>query len=65
MPHQHEDSDHGPGISRRHALDLMSVTSPLPMALDTGDADDFTFAAAGGLACSRGVRPQGEIAVAA
>jgi hypothetical protein len=65
MPHRHEDSDHGHGISRRHELDRMIVISVSCLALDTGDADDFTFAAAGGLACFCGVRPQGEIAVAA
>jgi hypothetical protein len=62
MPHRHEDSDHGHGISRRHELDRMIVISVSCLALDTGDADDFTFAAAGGLACFCGV-PQGEIAV--
>ncbi|MGX9142977.1 hypothetical protein [Mesorhizobium sp. 128a] len=64
MPHHDWDSDHGRGVSRRHALDRMIIISVSWLALDTGDADDFTFAAAGGLACSRGVRPQGEIAVA-
>ena len=71
MPHHHRDSDHGRGISRRHALDRMSavllpsVAPILPILLDTGDADEFTFATTGGLACSRGVRPPGEITGAA
>jgi hypothetical protein len=65
MPHHYWDSDHGLGTSRRHALDRMSITSPLSMTLDTGDADEFTFTSTGGLACSQGVRPKGEIAVAA
>ncbi|CAN7722863.1 hypothetical protein [Mesorhizobium caraganae] len=62
MPHHYWDRDHGHGTSRRHALDRMSVTSPLSMALDTGDADEFSFATAGGFACFCGVRPhkQGE-----
>jgi len=62
MPHRHEDSDHGHGISRRHELDRMIVISVSCLALDTGDADDFTFATAGGFACFCGVRPhtQGE-----
>ena len=65
MPHHYGDHDHGHGISRRHVLDRMIVISVSCLALDTGDADDFTFASAGGLACSCGVRPKGEIAVAA
>lgn len=65
MPHHFEGSEQGHGISRGHELDRMIVISVSCLALDTGDADDFSFAAAGGLACSRGVRPQGEIAVAA
>ncbi|MGX5840414.1 hypothetical protein ACWGTI_06825 [Mesorhizobium sp. ArgA1] len=65
MPHHFEDSQQGHGISRRHGLDRMIVISVSGLALDTGDADDFTFATAGGLACSCGVRPKGEIAVAA
>jgi len=64
VPHHCEDSEEDHGTGRRHALDRMSIISVSCLALDTGDADDFTFAAAGGLACSRGVRPQGEIAVA-
>ncbi|MBA1141151.1 hypothetical protein [Mesorhizobium neociceri] len=62
MPHHFEDSEQGLGVSRRHALNRMSVTSPLSMALDTGDADEFTFATAGGFACFCGVCPhkQGE-----
>jgi hypothetical protein len=65
MPHHFKDSQQGHGISLGRVLDRMIVISVSCLALDTGDADDFSFAAAGGLACSRGVRPQGEIAVAA
>ena len=65
MPHHFEDNEQGHGISRGHELDRMIVISVSCLALDTGDADDFTFAATGGLACFCGVRPQGEIAVAA
>ena len=65
MPHHYWDRDHGHGTSRRHALDRMSVTSPLSMALDTGDADEFSFSKAGGSACPRGLYPQqGKVAVA-
>jgi hypothetical protein len=65
MPHFCEDSEQGHGISRRHVLDRMIVISVSCLALDTGDADEFTFASTGGLACSHGVRPKGEIAVTA
>ena len=61
MPHHDEYSAQGRGIRRRHPLDRMIITGVSCLALDTGDADEFTFATAGGLACSRGVRPQGEI----
>jgi hypothetical protein len=65
MPHPCEHSGYGRGISRRHALDRMIVASLRALILDTGDADEFTVATAGGLACSRGVRAQGKIAAAA
>ena len=62
MPHCCEDSEQGHGISRRHELDRMIVITVSCLALDTGDADEFTFATAGGFACFCGVRPhkQGE-----
>lgn len=62
MPHHYWEQRPWLGVSRRHALDPMCVTSPLSMALDTGDADEFTFSTAGGFACFCGVRPhkQGE-----
>lgn len=79
MPHHCEDdSEHGRGTSRRHALRRMIVASPSSMApfpaiapframaLDTGDTDEFTFAQAGGFACFCGLHPhmQGKITVA-
>ena len=67
MPHRHEDSDHGHGISRRHELDRMIVIGVSCLALDTGDADEFTFSGTGGFTCYRGLSPheQGKVAVAA
>lgn len=62
MSYHFEDSEQGRGISRRHELDRMIVIRVSCLALDTGDADEFTFATAGGFACFCGVRPhkQGE-----
>ncbi|MBZ9711203.1 hypothetical protein LB543_31385 [Mesorhizobium sp. ESP7-2] len=72
MPHHREHSEHGCGVSRRHALANMIVISHsslaplLFMALDTGDADEFTFSKAGDFARFRGLCScrQGKIAVA-
>lgn len=66
MPRQCENSDHGCGTDRDHALARMIVISLSSMALDTGDADEFTFGGTGGFTCYRGLSPheQGEIAVA-
>ncbi|MBZ9796274.1 hypothetical protein [Mesorhizobium sp. ES1-4] len=56
MPHHREHSGRGHGASRRHALASVIVISPssvarfLLMALDTGDADEFTFSTAGDFA---------------
>ena len=72
MPrHCEDDGEHGRGTSRRHALKRMIVASPSPMApfpaiaLDTGDADEFSSSKAGGFACSRGLYPyeQGTVAI--
>lgn len=76
MPHHCEHSEHGCGVSRRHALPSMIVISPFSMApllfiapliaLDTGDADEFTFSKADDFARFRGLcscKP-GKIAVA-
>ncbi|WP_095201214.1 hypothetical protein [Mesorhizobium carmichaelinearum] len=64
MPHHCQDSEHGCGVGCRRKLASMIAVRLSFVALDTGDADEFTFATAGGFACSSGVRPQGEIAVA-
>ncbi|MBZ9670031.1 hypothetical protein [Mesorhizobium sp. ES1-3] len=72
MPHHREHSEPGCGVSRRHALASMivighSFVAPLLfMALDTGDADEFTFSKAGDFALFRELcccKP-GKIAVA-
>lgn len=72
MPHHREHSEPGCGVSRGHALASMTVISPssvarLPfMALDTGDADEFTFSKASDFARFRGLcscKP-GKVAVA-
>jgi hypothetical protein len=64
MPHHCEDSDHGCGIRRHHALDRMSATSLPSIELDTGDADEFTFSGTGGFACFRGLSPYEQATVA-
>ena len=67
MPHhQDDDSEHGHGTSRHHALARMIVASPSSIALDTGGPDEFTFTTAGGFACFWGLCPykQGKVAVA-
>jgi len=80
MPrHCENESEHGRGVSRRPVPERMvvadlSVMAPcfpmvpcLPIPLDTGDTDEFTFTTAGGVACFRGFYPrrQGEITVVA
>lgn len=66
MPHHCEHSDHGCGTGRRHALPSVIVVGPSSVALDTGDADEFSFGKASGSACFRGLWPcwQGTVAVA-
>ncbi|TPI33607.1 hypothetical protein FJW08_06475 [Mesorhizobium sp. B3-2-1] len=72
MPHHREHSEPGCGVSHRHALASMivishsSVAPLLSMALDTGDADEFTFSKAGDFASFRGLCScrQGKFAVA-
>lgn len=65
--HRHcKHSGQGCGVSRRPALSSMIVISPSAIALDTGDADEFTFSTAGDFARFRGLCSckQGKIAVA-
>jgi hypothetical protein len=65
--HRHcEHSDHVCGTGRRHALPRVIVVRPTSVALDTGDADEFSFGKAHGSACFRGLCPceQGTVAVA-
>lgn len=66
MPHHCQDSEHGCGVDRDQALARMIVSRPSSMALDTGDADEFSFSKAGGSACFWGFCPceQGKVAVA-
>lgn len=66
MPRHCENSDHGCGTGRDHMLARMIVISLSSMALDTGDADEFSFGKAGGSACFRGLCPceQSKVAVA-
>lgn len=66
MPHHCQDSDHGCGVGRRHALAGMMAVRLSLVALDTGDADEFSFGKAGGSACFRGLCPceQGKVTVA-
>ncbi|GLQ82549.1 hypothetical protein GCM10007881_60720 [Mesorhizobium huakuii] len=66
MCHHCKDSDIGRGTDRDHALPRITVISLFSMALDTGDADEFSFGKAGGSACFRGLCPceQGKVAVA-
>ncbi|WP_155256426.1 hypothetical protein [Mesorhizobium loti] len=65
-----ENSDHGRGTDRDHALARMvvsrlsSVAPFLPIALDTGDADEFTFSGTGDFACFRGLSPYEQATVA-
>lgn len=65
MPHHCQDNEHCGG-GRRHALASMMVVRPSFVALDTGDADEFSFSKAGGSACFPGLCPreQGKVAVA-
>ncbi|PBC20396.1 MULTISPECIES: hypothetical protein [unclassified Mesorhizobium] len=64
MPHHCKDSEHG--VGRGDALASMMVVRLSFVALDSGDADEFSFGKAGGSACSRGLCPceQGKVAVA-
>lgn len=66
MHHHCKHSGQGCGVSRRPALASMIVISPSAIALDTGDADEFTFSTAGDLARFRGLGSckQGKISVA-
>ena len=66
MCHHCKDSDHGRGTDRDHALPRVTVISLLSMALDTGDADEFTFSGAGGSSRFRRLSPceQATVAVA-
>jgi hypothetical protein len=64
MPRHCEHSDHGRGTDRDHALARMIVISLFSMALDTGDADEFTFSGTGGFACFRGLSPYEQATVA-
>lgn len=61
-----EHSDHGCGTGRRHALTSVNAVRPSSVALDTGDADEFSFGKAHGSACFRGLCPckQGTVVVA-
>jgi hypothetical protein len=64
LPRQCENSDHGCGTDRDHALARVIVISLSSMALDTGEADDFSFSKAGGSACFRGLCPSEQVKVA-
>jgi len=66
MPHHCKDGEYGYGVGRGYTLGSMSVVRLSFVALDTGDADEFTFSKAGGSACSRGLWPceQRKVAVA-
>ncbi|RUW50733.1 MAG: hypothetical protein EOS46_20050 [Mesorhizobium sp.] len=66
MPHHCQASDHGCGVGRRRALASMMVVRLSLVALDTGDADEFTFSTAGDFVRFRRLssRKQGKIAVA-
>ena len=66
MPHHCRDSEYGRGVGRRHALASMMAVRLSLVALDTGDADEFSFSKAGGSACFRGLClcERGKIAVA-
>ena len=59
-----EHSDHGCGTGRDHALVRMIAIRLFSMALDTGDADEFTFSGTGGFACFRGLSPYEQATVA-
>ncbi|WP_033838526.1 hypothetical protein [Mesorhizobium loti] len=64
MPLHCESSDHGCGICRAHALVRKIVSRLSSVALDTGDADEFTFSGTGGFACFRGLSPYEQATVA-
>ncbi|UVK56522.1 hypothetical protein DBIPINDM_003134 [Mesorhizobium sp. AR02] len=66
MPYHCKDGEHGCDVGRGYALGSMSVVRLSFVALDTGDADEFSFSKAGGSVCSRGLYPheQGKVAVA-
>ncbi|MCZ8547447.1 hypothetical protein OOJ09_24935 [Mesorhizobium qingshengii] len=64
--HYCPNSKQGCGVSRHHVLASMLVISPSSVALDTGDADEFTFSKAGDFACFWGLcrHEQGKVVVA-
>ncbi|BCG70320.1 hypothetical protein MesoLj113a_14780 [Mesorhizobium sp. 113-1-2] len=66
MPHHCRNSEHGCSVGCRREMAGMIAVRLSFVALDTGDADEFTFSKAGGSACSRGLWPceQGKVAVA-
>ena len=64
MCHHCKDSDHGCGTDRDHALARMIVIRLFSMALDTGDADEFTFSGTGDFTCYRGLSPYEQATVA-
>jgi hypothetical protein len=65
MCHHCKDSDHGRGVARNHALASMIAVRLSFVALDTGDADEFTFSGTGDFTCYRGLSlyKQGKVAV--
>ncbi|MGX7875374.1 hypothetical protein ACVDG5_023975 [Mesorhizobium sp. ORM6] len=73
MPcHCENEREHRRGAGRRLVLERMimadlSSMAPcfpivpcVPILLDTGDTDEFTFTSAGGVACFCGFRPHGQ-----
>ena len=64
MPRHCENSNHGCGTDRDHALARMIVIRLFSMALDTGDADEFTFSGTGDFTCYRGLSPYEQATVA-
>lgn len=66
MQDHHEHSAQGRGNRCWHRLDRVIIIGVSFVALDSGDADEFSFGKAGGSACFRGLCPceQGKVAVA-
>jgi hypothetical protein len=64
MSHHCKDSDHGRGVASNHAPASMTAVGLSFVALDTGDADEFTFRGTGGFACFRGLSPYEQATVA-